>query len=57
MAAPATILADLTALRPAFDVTRYPIGGSAPVDAVTPGIAGSDLEAERRVLAWTKAQL
>jgi HEPN domain-containing protein len=57
--APAAVAADLQLLNPAFDLVRYPdpIGGRAPVDAVTPALANDHLGAAERVLAWIDAQL
>ena len=57
--APMLITADLQLLNPAFDLVRYrdPIGGRAPVDAVTPALAADHLAAAERVLTWLEAQL
>ena len=51
--APPAIDADLTALNPVFDESRYPDSyGVPPVDAISASDAAPDVDVARRVLTW-----
>jgi HEPN domain-containing protein len=56
--APSAIDADLTALNPVFDESRYPDNyGVPPVDAISSSDANPDVDVARRVLTWVRQLL
>jgi HEPN domain-containing protein len=56
--APTALRPDVDALVPIFDLTRYPTpAGVAPVDAITPNAARSDVDAARNVVGWVRHEL
>lgn len=59
VSAPPALEADMAALNPTFDLTRYPdpLEGAAPVDLVTEERASSHVQAARRIFQWLDQEL